>query len=62
MEQERQKKAINAYVRFLEKKEVDKQAIDIRTKFVEKLAVLLDNQFDRHGYSQALQATTASNS
>ncbi len=56
MQEERQKKAIDAYVKFLEKKAVDKQAVDTRTKFVEKLAVLLDNQFDRQGYSQALQA------
>ncbi len=56
MDQERQKKAINAYVKLLEKKAVDKEAIDTRTKFVEKLVVLLADQFDRHGYSQALQA------
>jgi len=56
MNQERQEKAINAYINFLEKKAVGKQAIDIRTKFVEKLVVLLDDQFDRQGYSRSLQS------
>jgi len=56
MKQERQEKAINAYVKFLEKKAVDKEAVNTRTKFIEKLVVLLEDCFDREGYSRALQS------
>lgn len=56
MDQKRQEKAINAYVKFLEAKSVEPSAIALRTRFVNKLIVLLDNQFDREGYSKALQS------
>lgn len=56
MNQQRQEKAINAYVKFLEAKAVVVPAIELRTIFVNKLVVLLDNQFDRVGYSKALQS------
>lgn len=56
MDQQRQEKAINAYVKFLEAKNVNNEAIELRTGFINKLIVLLDSQFDREGYSKALQA------
>lgn len=56
MNQQRQEKAVNAYVKFLEAKAVVVSAIELRTIFVNKLVVLLDNQFDRVGYSKALQS------
>lgn len=56
MDQQRQEKAITAYIKFLKAKEVESTAIEARTSFVNKLVVLLDSQFDRVGYSKALQA------
>lgn len=56
MDQERQEKAMSAYIKFLEAKSVDTKAIESRTNFVRKLVVLLDKQFDRQGYSEALQS------
>ncbi|MEE9331451.1 MAG: hypothetical protein V3U89_04385 [Methylophilaceae bacterium] len=56
MDQQRQEKAISAYVNFLEAKSVDVPAIELRTKFVKKLIVLLDDQFNREGYGKALQS------
>lgn len=56
MDQERQKKAINAYTKFLQTKGVADDALVLRTMFIGKFVVLLGGQNGRAGYGRALQA------
>jgi hypothetical protein len=56
MDQQRQEQAINAYAKFLQKKGVGQDALDMRAEFVRKFIVLLDGKDNRADYGTALQA------
>lgn len=56
MDQQRQEQAINAYTKFLQKKGVAQEALDMRAAFIKKLIILLDGKHNRADYGHALQA------
>lgn len=48
-------KAVNAYIKFLQGKNLSSDAIDLRAKFLKKLTILLQGQSSREEYGKALE-------
>ncbi len=48
-------KAVNAYIKFLQGKNLSSDAIDLRARFLKKLTILLQGQSSREEYGRALE-------
>jgi len=52
--QENEEKAVSAYTKFLQAKDVDAEAIALRSKFIKNLSILLKGKSSRADYGMAL--------
>jgi len=55
MDTAKEEKALSAYIKFLQGKNVSSEAIALRAKFLEKLTILLQGKSTREEYGSALE-------
>ncbi|MFM9835758.1 MAG: hypothetical protein ACKVOA_06620 [Methylophilaceae bacterium] len=55
MDAEKEQKALSAYAKFLHGRHISSEAIALRVKFLEKLAILLQGKSTREEYGKALE-------
>lgn len=55
MDAAKEEKALNAYIKFLQGKNVSNEAIAVRSRFLEKLTILLQGKSTREEYGSALE-------